>query len=147
MRTLTLWALTVVSAGMFLFVGVLKWIGVDMEVQLFAAIGRRLHDQGELARKDLFADSAGQFIHEVDLGAFQERQGKLIHQHGRAVLIDPEVVGLRALHQVEAVLEARTAAAVHRDAQHHRSPLGLAEGVDPPSGGTGDGDVGGAHAC
>jgi len=39
LRTFTLWALTVVSAGMFLLAGVLKWIGVDMEVQLFAAVG------------------------------------------------------------------------------------------------------------
>ena len=39
MRTFTLWALTIVSAGLFLLAGVLKWIGVDMEVQLFAAIG------------------------------------------------------------------------------------------------------------
>ncbi len=39
MRKATLWALTVVSATMFLLVGALKWIGVDMEVQLYVAIG------------------------------------------------------------------------------------------------------------
>jgi len=39
MRQFTIWALTSVAAGMFLFAGALKWIGADIEVQLFAAIG------------------------------------------------------------------------------------------------------------
>ena len=39
MKKAALWALTLVSAGMFLLAGALKWIGVDMEVQLYAAIG------------------------------------------------------------------------------------------------------------
>jgi putative oxidoreductase len=39
MRKLTLWGLTIVAAGMFLLAGTLKLIGVEMEVQLFAAIG------------------------------------------------------------------------------------------------------------
>jgi len=39
MRRVTLWALTIVAAGMFLLAGTLKLTGVGMEVQLFAAIG------------------------------------------------------------------------------------------------------------
>ena len=39
MRTLTLWTLSTVSAALFMLAGVLKWIGVDVEVQLFDAIG------------------------------------------------------------------------------------------------------------
>jgi putative oxidoreductase len=39
MKNVTLWLLTIVSAGMFLLAGVLKLAGVQMEVDLFAAVG------------------------------------------------------------------------------------------------------------
>jgi putative oxidoreductase len=39
MRNVTLWLLTIVSAAMFLLAGTLKLAGVQMEVDLFAAIG------------------------------------------------------------------------------------------------------------
>ena len=39
MRNALLWVLTIVTAGMFLLAGVLKFAGVEMEVQVFAAIG------------------------------------------------------------------------------------------------------------
>jgi uncharacterized membrane protein YphA (DoxX/SURF4 family) len=39
MRNLTLWLLTFVSAAMFLLAGTLKLAGVQMEVDLFAAVG------------------------------------------------------------------------------------------------------------
>ncbi len=53
----------------------------------------------------------------------------------RAVALDPQVVGLGAVHQVELVLEARAAAAFDGDAQHDRRALGLPDGVQPLSGG------------
>jgi len=39
MRNAMLWTLTFFTAGMFLLAGALKLAGVEMEVQLFAAIG------------------------------------------------------------------------------------------------------------
>jgi putative oxidoreductase len=39
MRNTTLWLLTIVSAAMFLLAGVLKLAGVQMEVEMFAAVG------------------------------------------------------------------------------------------------------------
>ena len=39
MRNVTLWLLTIVSAAMFLLAGALKLAGVQMEVDLFAAVG------------------------------------------------------------------------------------------------------------
>jgi len=39
MRRITVWALTLAAAGMFLLAGSLKLIGIPMEVQLFDAIG------------------------------------------------------------------------------------------------------------
>jgi putative oxidoreductase len=39
MRNILLWLLTIVSAALFLLAGMLKLLGVEMEVQLFAAIG------------------------------------------------------------------------------------------------------------
>ncbi|HXI31327.1 MAG TPA: DoxX family protein [Vicinamibacterales bacterium] len=39
MRNVLLWVLTVVAAVMFVLAGTLKLAGVEMEVQLFAAIG------------------------------------------------------------------------------------------------------------
>jgi len=39
MRNALLWILTIVTAGMFLLAAALKLAGVEMEVQVFAAIG------------------------------------------------------------------------------------------------------------
>jgi uncharacterized membrane protein YphA (DoxX/SURF4 family) len=39
MRNTTLWLLTIVSAAMFLLAGALKLAGVQMEVEMFAAVG------------------------------------------------------------------------------------------------------------
>jgi putative oxidoreductase len=39
MKNLTLWLLTIVSAAMFLLAGALKLAGVQMEVDMFAAVG------------------------------------------------------------------------------------------------------------
>jgi putative oxidoreductase len=39
MKRILVWALTVVSAAMFLMAGTLKLAGVEMQVQLFAMIG------------------------------------------------------------------------------------------------------------
>jgi putative oxidoreductase len=39
MRNIALWLLTIVSAGMFVLAGALKLAGVQMEVDLFAAVG------------------------------------------------------------------------------------------------------------
>ena len=39
MRRVILWLLTIVSGGMFLLAGILKLAGVQMEVDLFAAVG------------------------------------------------------------------------------------------------------------
>src|SRR5438128_406206 len=39
MKRLTVWTLTIVAAGLFLLAGTLKLAGVQMEVDLFSAIG------------------------------------------------------------------------------------------------------------
>ena len=39
MRNVTLWLFTIVSAAMFLLAGTLKLAGVQMEVDMFAAVG------------------------------------------------------------------------------------------------------------
>lgn len=39
MRNVTLWLLTIVSAAMFLLAGTLKLAGIQMEVDMFAALG------------------------------------------------------------------------------------------------------------
>ena len=39
MRNVTLWLLTIVSAGMLLLAGTMKLAGVQMQVDLFAALG------------------------------------------------------------------------------------------------------------
>src|SRR5882672_8703360 len=39
MRRVTVWTLTIVAAGMFLLAGTLKLTGVQMEVELFTAVG------------------------------------------------------------------------------------------------------------
>src|SRR4051812_27574686 len=39
MRNVTLWLFTIVSAAMFLLAGTLKLAGVQMEIDMFAAVG------------------------------------------------------------------------------------------------------------
>ena len=72
---------------------------------------------------------AGQFVDEVDLRAREQGQGDVVHQGRRAVALDPQVVGLGGLDQIEAVLEAGAAAAVHRHAQHQRRGPRRADGA------------------
>ena len=65
-----------------------------------------------------------------------------------ALGLDPEVFRLGLVDQVELVLEAGAAAALHGDPQHHRPAFGLADGADPFCGGLGKRDVwAGGHVC
>ena len=70
---------------------------------------------------------ASQFVAEGDLGALQEGDRDRIDQGGLAVAFDAQVVVLGRLDQFEPILEARTPAAVDRDAQHQGPALGRAQ--------------------
>ena len=73
----------------------------------------------------------------------QERHADVVDQGGGAVAFDPVVLVLARLDQVEQVLEAGAAAALHRHAQHQGAALGLADLVDAAGGAGGQGDRGG----
>ncbi len=67
-----------------------------------------------------------------------ERDG--IDHHAGAVALDQQIVGRRLVDQVEAVLEARAAAALDADAKQRGRGLGLDKLGDPARGARADGE-------
>ena len=70
-------------------------------------------------------------VDEVDLAALHEVERDGIDHHARAVALDQEVVGRLIIDQVEAVLEARAAAALDAHAEQGRGRL-VAQKLDDP---------------
>src|SRR5215207_7821577 len=68
--------------------------------------------------------SALEAVDEVDLRPAQVRSAERIDHDLDAVRVELEIAGLGGLVEAERVLEARAAAALHRDAEH--AGLGLA---------------------
>src|SRR5690606_32220133 len=66
-------------------------------------------------------------VDEGDLGVLEERQGDGVDHGGLAFGFDAQVVRLGGLDQFEPILEAGTAAAVHRHAQQDGMALGLGQ--------------------
>ncbi len=60
---------------------------------------------------------ADKVVHIVDLGAGHVRDGDRIDGNPRAILLDDEIVLVRAGHDFEIVAEARAAASRHAHAQ------------------------------
>lgn len=83
-----------------------------------------------------------QLVDEVDFGTGQQGKRDRVHHRRGAVAFDAHVVRVRRLDEVEAVLEATAAAAVHGDAQQHRPPFRLGQGVEAAGGGGGQDEVG-----
>ena len=66
---------------------------------------------------------ADQVVDEIELRALHEAERDGIDHHARAVALDEEIVGRRLRDDVEAVLEARAAAALDADAKQRRRRL------------------------
>src|SRR5205085_12547891 len=69
---------------------------------------------------------------EVDLGPGEIAERNLVDQHGRAITGDDEVIGRLLALDVELVLEAGAAAALHADAQHGARRLAAQDRADLP---------------
>src|SRR5688572_23407638 len=66
---------------------------------------------------------ADQIVDEIELGPLQESERDRIDHHARAVALDKKIAGCALRHQVETVLETRTAAPLDAHAKQRRRRL------------------------
>ena len=81
-----------------------------------------------------FERLADQVIDKIDPRAFEKTQRHRIDQHGRAVAFEHQIVGQRAALDIERILKARAAAAIHGDPQHGAGRL-AGQNFDDATGG------------